>query len=401
MEWPVLLAVLPWLAPPLVMLLGLREPRSLPPAGSIGDPPLRMLPSVAIVVPARNEERNVVECLRSLADQEYPRFSIVLVDDRSTDGTAARARGVPRGNASDLRVVAGGTLPSGWFGKPWACQQGSDATESDLILFTDADTRHAPSLLGRAVAGLLEDEAAALSVKGWQALESFGEKLVQPHVFALLAFRYLRLDRPVDRDRSRSAIANGQYLLVRRDAYRSIGGHEAVRGEVVEDLRLAQILTGAGHRLTLRLAEEAMTTRMYHSLREVVNGWTKNLAVGARQSVGRWAPFAVPGILAFLLVFWLAPPLLLAAALGAAVLGTPLPEPLVAWSAAASGIGLLFWIAGYRRLGVSPLFALLYPAGAGIAAWIVARSWMRGERRIEWKGRRYVRGETAAAEESP
>jgi hypothetical protein len=200
------------------------------------------------------------------------------------------------------------------------------------------------------------------------------------------------------RERSRDAIANGQYILVDRRAYEQVGGHGAVRGEVVEDLRLAQVLTGAGFRLTLREAEDGFSTRMYHSLREVVDGWTKNLAVGARQSLGPWAPLALPGILTFLLVFWIAPPVALVGVLAEAALGGSPSSALLTWAVGATALGLLFWILVYARFGVSRLYALLFPLGASIGVWIVVRSWLRGERKVEWKGRRYTRGEAAHAE---
>jgi hypothetical protein len=247
---------------------------------------------------------------------------------------------------------------------------------------------------------LEEDGADVLSLKGWQELRSFGERLVQPQIFFLLALRYPRLDRPVERERWRNAIANGQFILVKRDVYLSAGGHGAVCGEVVEDLRLAQLLTRAGYRLSLRGAEDGFSTRMYHSLGEVVEGWTKNLAVGARQSSGRLAPLALTGILTFLLVFWLAPPAVLLVAAGGAVLNLGLPNGLFPWAWVAWSTSALFWGLVYRRFGVSSLYGLLFPAGAAIAVWIVVRSWLRGDRRIEWKGRRYERGEAATESRS-
>jgi len=399
MGWLVVLGALPWVLVALLFLFGFREPRPLPPSSARSVASERRLPSVAIVVPARNEERNIGPCLESLVAQEYPEFRVVVVDDRSTDRTGDVARSVAPGRSRELRVLSGAPLPDGWFGKPWACQQGADASSGELILFTDADTRHAPSLLHRAVEALADDRADALSLKGWQVLGSFGERLVQPHIFLLLGLRYRRLDRPVGPERPRDAIANGQYILISRDAYDGVGGHSAVRGEVVEDLRLAQVICGAGLSLSLRGAEDAFATRMYHSLREVVDGWTKNLAVGARQSVGGAAPLALPGILAFLVGLWILPPVTLLLSLALGGVGGSLSVPLTAWAAGSSAVGLLFWIWVLHRFGVAPLYALLYPVGAVVTAWIVVRSWLRGDRRVEWKGRRYARGRAAATGE--
>ncbi len=414
----VVVALLPWILLGIFMAFFIREPRPLPPAGAgalpgAGGPPgagapwgtgdEALPPLVSVIVPARNEARNIVPCLESLVRQDHPRFEVVVVDDRSEDATAERARAVPRGNAQVLRVVEGSDLPEGWFGKPWACRQGADAAAGEILLFTDADTTHGPDLLTRALAAMEEDRADVLSLLGDQEMGTFAERLVQPQVFALLGLRFHRLDRVVTPGRWTDAIANGQYILVRKPAYTSIGGHDAVRGEVVEDLRLAQELVRAGHRLSLRLARDAFSTRMYTSLQEVVNGWTKNVAVGARQSSGRLAPLALPGLLLFLAGVWLVPPAaFLVSAVGALLLGsgtTPWTSlPFLAWGGAAAFCTVAIQAGVYGRFGVSPAMALLHPLGALVMAVIVVRSWIRGEGRIEWKGRRYSGGEVVPVE---
>ena len=161
--------------------------------------------------------------------------------------------------------------------------------EGDLLLFTDADTVHAPELLGRAVAGMVEDEGDALTLLGRQIMETFWERLVQTHMMAAIVFRFPNSGRLLPRERWRDAIANGQFMLFDRGAYEEIGGHEAVKGEIVEDQRLAQILCRSGMRLTVRAAESVFATRMYRSLDELIQGWSKNLSLAARQAVPRWA----------------------------------------------------------------------------------------------------------------
>jgi chlorobactene glucosyltransferase len=397
-----LLTLLPWLALGAYMVLGLRHPRRLPLEAAGGEAPF-----VSIVVPARNEARVIRRCVESLADQRYPAFEILVVDDRSRDGTDEIVRTLAGERAGTVRLIEGAPLPEGWIGKPWACAQGAGEARGDLLLFTDADTWHHPELLGRAVAGLHEDGAGALTLVGRQELGSFGERLVQPHIFSLLAFRYPRMDRPVERRRWKDAIANGQYILVRSDVYRDVGGHETVRGEVVEDLRIAQELVRRGHRLVVREAEESFSTRMYTSLRELVDGWTKNLAIGARQAVRRGGSVAVPAFLVLSVGLWILPPtVLLAGALGwlvslpalegtgwpaALTVGQGVPPAAVAWAAAACLLSVAAWSAVYRRFAVSRGYGLLYPAAAAVVWFIALRSWLRGTRRIEWKGRRYGR----------
>ena len=386
MSWTLGLALLPWVIAFLVVTLGVREPPALAAVDA------RLLrgrrPSVRVVVPARNEARSIERCVRSIAAQDYPDFRIVVVDDRSTDETARIAGSVPPANAKALEVRSGAPLPPGWFGKPWSCAQGSADAHEDLLLFTDADTVHAPSALSRSVAALTND-LSAVSLLGKQELGSVGERLVQPQMFTILGLRFRGMDRPLGKRDRRNAIANGQYILVRRSAYEAIGGHGAVRGEVAEDLRLAQELTGAGYLLALRRADDALSTRMYRSLGEVMNGWTKNVAIGAKQSAGPLGGVALLGLVVLALGLWVVPPATLLFAVAARLADAALPSALFLWALGATLVGIAAWSAAYRRFEVSPVYGLLYPVGALLVAAIAIRSGWRGGRRVEWKGRRY------------
>jgi chlorobactene glucosyltransferase len=380
---PLLLA-LPWLLLILAFFGAARLPRPLAPldasAALLPDPP----PLVSIVIPARNEARNIERVLRSVLASRYPRFEVIVVDDQSQDGTAALARRVPVGGAERVEVVDGKPLPDGWLGKPWACAQGARVVRGDLILFTDADTVHSPDLLACAVAGLQEDRADLLTVLGRQLMLTFWERIVQPSVFVMMAVRFPDASRQLPAKRWREAIANGQYMLFRRDVYDALGGHEAVHHEVVEDLRLAQIVVKGGWRLSIRRAEEALATRMYTGLGELVGGWSKNIATGAMLTLPPWTRrLAMPVSIVVHAALWLLPP----AALVAALLGAG-ASALLAWSATVVGISVLFWAFITSQMGAPPGYGLLYPLGALVSGWILLRSWLRG-RRVEWKGREY------------
>jgi chlorobactene glucosyltransferase len=400
----ILPALLPWIAVAIYMAFLVRAPRPLPPFppdrtppdsaptaldGRDAESPRETL--VSIVVPARNEARVIERCVGSLTRLDGAtlgiRHEIIVVDDGSTDDTAERVAALDRGTATSLRLLAGEPLPQGWFGKPWACTQGARAARGDLLLFTDADTVHEPALLIRALAALREDGLDALSLMGRQEMGTFAERLVQPQIFALIGIRFRGLDRPVDRSRRRHAFANGQFILVGREVYEAIEGHAAVRGEVVEDLRFAQEIVDAGYRLGVRRGEDVFATRMYTSLGEVVEGWTKNVATGARQAAGRLAPIALPGILVFLLGIWLLPPVALIVGIAGGWGGA-----FLAWAAAATLVCALLQTGIYHRLGSRWWMGAIYPAGTVVVALIVLRSWVRGDRRIEWKGRRYGGG---------
>ena len=375
---PLLLA-LPWLAVLAFLLLWARVPRELPTHAPARQPP------VSVVVPARNEAANVAACVGSLAASSYPSFEIIVVDDRSEDGTAELARAVGADHARSLRVVEGAPLPEGWLGKPWACAQGAGAASGEVLLFTDADTVHGPDLLGRAVAALEQDGADLLTVVGRQVMGSFWERLVQPQMFLTLIFRFFDVERAAASGRWRGVIANGQFLLFRREAYAELGGHAAVKDEVAEDLAFAQIVVRSGRRLSLRMAEGAFATRMYRSLGEIVAGWSKNFIMGGLATMPpRLRPLVVPVSTVVGVTLWLVPPVTLVAAL-AGVGG----EGLLAWALVTVAASFLLWTNLTRRMGAPAAYGLLYPLGAAVGMMIFLLSWWRG-RRVVWKGRSYV-----------
>ncbi len=339
---------------------------------------------VSVIVPARNEAANIARCVGSISASDYPSFEIVVVDDRSGDGTGAIARALAPGRAQRSVVVEGEPLPEGWLGKPWACWQGSRVARGGILLFTDADTIHAPELMDRAVAGLVEHGGDAITLAGRQLMESFWERLVQPQIFLTLLIRYHDSQRRFEPEDWRNAIANGQFILVRREAYEGIGGHEAVRGEVVEDVALAQRLVRDGYRFSMGRAEDAFSTRMYRSLRELVAGWSKNMVLGARMTLPPWMrPLAPAAMLAWGIGLWIVPPAALLVALA-----DPVGDTLLLWSAATTAMSAVFWMATTHRLGAPFPYGLLYPLGAVVTAFILLRAWTRGSR-VEWKGRTY------------
>jgi chlorobactene glucosyltransferase len=375
-----LLLCLPWTAVALFLVLLVRIPQGLPRNAPDGTD---RAPLVSVIVPARNEEENIRSLLTSLSAMDYPCFEILVVDDESEDRTGELVQSSRAGNATSLRLIRGAPLPKGWFGKPWACFQGAQVAKGELLLFTDADTAHEPDLLRRAVAGLLGEGADALTLIGRQVMGSFWERILQPQFFILLAFRFPRTGTYRKPHQWRHAIANGQYLLFRRETYEAIGGHAAVRGEVVEDMRMAQLLVRDGRHLLVRDGR-GLQTRMYRSLGGLVEGWSKNIATGALQATPGWlVPFILPFSALGGTLLWLLPPAVLGWALVSGTGGTPLHFGLLA-----TGFGVLFWGLASALMGGSPLYGLLYPLGSILAGYIFLLSWIRGGR-IRWRGRRY------------
>ncbi len=341
---------------------------------------------VSVIVPARNEAGNIETMIRSILATTYRPLELIVVDDRSTDDTAARVEAM--GSDRRLRLVRGGDLPQGWFGKPWACFQGYRAARGALLLFTDADTKHSPELLSRAVGALRAERADLLTIAPRQRCLTFWERMVMPQIWFLLALRY----SPVSVNRARrprDVIANGQFILTTRRAYEAAGTHEAVREEVAEDLALAQTYFQRGLKLHFAFAERLMETRMYRGLSDLVEGWSKNIYLGSRRSFPE-EPIRralVPLMLVITFSYWLIPPtILLATLFGDGV--ESLRFPMVIATAASAA----FWTLICLGMKIPPGYGLGYPLGSVMGLYIGLRSTWRGARRVEWRGRVYGEG---------
>ncbi|HET7602914.1 MAG TPA: glycosyltransferase family A protein [Gemmatimonadales bacterium] len=351
-------------------------------------PPLVDGPLVSVIIPARNESRTIATVLNSLLASAYRNLEVIVVDDRSEDDTAAVVASlgsrVTRLETRDTRLIHGAPLPPGWYGKPWACVQGYRAARGELLLFTDADTKHEPMLLPHAVAALGSGRGELVTVMPHQRCVTFWERAVMPQFWTLLGFRFH--PQAVNRaERTRDVIANGQFIFMKREDYEAIGTHEAVRHAVAEDLELAQVVRASGRRVWFGFALSLMETRMYHGLAHMIEGWSKNIYVGGRQSFPdeplqrALVPFALVAAIGF----WLVPPVVLAGALSGPLCGWLAPALL------ATVLSVLFWMVIAVSMRIPSWYGLLYPLGAAMALVIVLRSTWRGSRRIEWKGRIY------------
>jgi chlorobactene glucosyltransferase len=371
-----LLPIVPWLLPFLTL------PRLTSRTPNLSDAPVAGGELVSVIVPARNEAATIRTLLSSLLATRYHPVEIVVVDDRSTDDTAAVVSTVsdPR-----LRLIRGDELPQGWYGKPWACYQGFRAAQGSLLLFTDADTHHHPELLGRAVGALSQEGAGLVTVSPRQRCVTFWERVVMPQIWFLLALRYH--PPAVNRGRQeREVIANGQFILTTRQAYEAAGTHKVVSHEVAEDLALAQAYLRRGLKLHFAFAERLMETRMYQNLAQLIEGWSKNIYLGGRRSFpGQPLLQAlVPLMLTVAMLFWLAPPILL---LCSTFIGGL--RDVTGAAITASAASTLFWMLMCRQMQIPAIYGAGYPLGALMALYIVARSTWRGSRRVEWRGRVY------------
>lgn len=327
-------------------------------------------PSVSIVVPARNEAANLPRLLPSLLAQEYPHVEVLVVDDGSTDGTAAVARTL------GTRVLTAGPLPPGWAGKPHACAAGAAATHGAWLLFTDADTWHAPGSLRAALAHAVANDLEALSLFPAQQCVTPWEQMLLPYAYQHF---FAGVNPAAVNDPSRpDLLLNGQYLLIRRDAYDRAGAHAAVRNSVIEDMAFAAVLKRAGIRYQVARGEALVSVRMYAGLRAIIAGFAKNSLRFAAQDPRRAALVIGSTLLSAAPTFHL---------LRALLRGRPrrtaaaLPSYLIAVAA------LLPWQRSFgspRALALAqPLTALLFQ----IISFAAMLSTLPGQTR--WKGRRY------------
>jgi glycosyltransferase involved in cell wall biosynthesis len=263
---------------------------------------VQSLPTISVIVPARNEEASLGGCLGSLVRQTGVSFEIIVVDDGSTDRTAEIAS-----SFAGVRLLTPPPVPAGWTGKNNALVAGARSALGEWFLFTDADTEHRPGSLARALAEAQRHGASVLSYSPQQNVHGFWEKAVMPVVFAELAATYppAKVNDPT----SPIAAANGQYLLISRRVYETIGGHAAVGTDLLEDVALARAVKRTGHRVFFRFGGDAVRTRMYSSFSQLREGWTKNLVLlfpsAGRLAGVRLAEFLlVAGGLVFALAAW-------------------------------------------------------------------------------------------------
>ena len=338
---------------------------------------------LSVIIPARNESASLGACLDSLLAQSERGFALgtdwelIIIDDDSSDGTQQIAQAAATGREG-LVVLEAPLLDlsnrGGFTGKTNACWAGAQTARGAWLLFTDADTVHEPGNLSRAIHEAEKYEAALLSYSPRQIVTGFWQRAVMPLVFSELASAYP--PKKVSSSGSPLAAANGQFLMVERDAYFSVGGHRAIGREILEDVALARAIKRR-YGLRFRYAPDALSTRMYRTLPEMVEGWTKNLAL------------LFPHALA--LAGWR---LLDIALLLLPVLLYLLPY-LVLWQRAAI---VLLWartlVRFYNRVARSH-FSFVDCAFSVFALplfiWLLVRSWMNHRlfRQVEWKGREY------------
>lgn len=350
--------------------------------------PEKDLPPVTVIVPARNEERNIERCLLSLLGQDYPKYEVIAVDDGSTDGTPLILARL-QAEYPQLKVVTlSEALPPGWAGKPHAMHAGYMAARpnSQWVLFTDADTVHNHFALSAAVGTAIQEKADLLSIAPRLELKTFWEELLMPSVVLGIMLQY-PLEK-VNRPDSKVALANGQFLLVRRTIYDKVGGYGGkLKNSLLDDRDMALTIKNAGGRLLLKNGEHLTSVRMYTSFSEIWQGFSKNAFIGSRSAYLSVPFFVLAALLLGVLPF------------------LQLPYALVRWTASGgkksrkmlsfSLYQVLLMVAARRRwdreMDIPAPYALLSPVTMLVITGILSNSMIRSltGRGVEWKGRNY------------
>lgn len=337
-------------------------------------------PWISVIVPVRNEEANIGDCLRTLLALGE-RMEILVADDGSEDSTATIVTELAR-ECPDVRMISVPPLPDGWSGKNHALHVAVPNTKGEWILFTDADTRHTEGAVRRLVTWAEKAGLDLVSCSPLQQTETWWEKAVIPQVYQLLArlYPFERVNDPSDP----LAAANGQFILVRREVYLRLDGHQAVRSETLEDVALARRAKQAGCRLWFGPGDGIVTTRMYRTFSALWEGWTKNLFLlfdGDTRAVGRAAAKMT-------FRYWLPP------VAGLFLIAAGLPVAWLGGAAWGYSIGEHLRYARSLKGGARLATTLLLAPGAFVLFLLLLNSQRRYSRKIgiEWKGRRYSTG---------
>jgi glycosyltransferase involved in cell wall biosynthesis len=378
LQWLLLVA---WTVTLLLTIYGLwREP--LFPAGDT-TPQAENVPAVSIIVPARNEEDRVLrDSIRSILAQDYQSFEVIAIDDRSTDNTLSILKSLAQTD-NRLRVIEGEDLPGGWLGKPYAMHQALKQARGEWILATDADMIFVREALRTALATALAQDADAISLIPYFQTESFWERvMIQTWSWVTLMFTIAyRINDP----KTPGALGLGGFFLLRRSTLSQVGGYEALKNEVVEDIRLAELIKHSGARMLTRQAPNLLRTRMYRSFSEIWESCTRTWFSGMKFSFG----FALICSISMNVLAVMPPLIALISAIGVIAgihgdLWRLLIPAALAWL-----LQIVVLMISGRKSGVSSVYALTAPLGLALLYTMLLDSALkiRLRRGVTWKGR--------------
>jgi chlorobactene glucosyltransferase len=351
-------------------------------------PPSPYAPLISACIPARNEERNIRACVEAMLAQDYPTFEVIVLDDHSTDATPSILADIASRDPR-LRRISGADLPEGWAGKPHALYQASAVARGEWLCFVDADTFVTRKALSSCYAKAIETNAEMFTIMTFQIMGTFWEKVVMPLIMTALSVGFS--PRKVNDPKRKDAIANGQFILIKRSVYDAIGGHEGVKDQIVEDKAIAEQVKWKGYRLVVADGNSVARTRMYTSLPEMWEGWTKNIYLGLRDQpslmvLGAFGAFVLL-IAALILPIWPLLGLLWFQQGGGWMAAAVITKSLILW------VFLIYVRARVAKaMDISPWYAFATPLGAAVFAGMMLTSTWKvvAGKGVTWKGRMYT-----------
>ncbi len=334
-------------------------------------------PRFSVLVPARNEEPNIADCVSGLLAQDYPDYQVIVLDDNSTDRTWEILQGFAQKNSA-LKLLKGKPLPDDWLGKHWACNQLADAADGELLLFVDADTTHSPDMLRCSAAAMAGENAALISALPTQIVVTWSEQLTIPAFYlGTLCGIPIGLTR-IQRNPLLFACV-GQFLLFKREAYEASGGYAAIRQNVVDDIAIGRRVHSMGLRYRLLDGNGHISCRMYHNFGEVWRGLTKS-----NFATFNFDPFLLIFMYLLVLAVFIGPLVILVISLA-----QPRPDIVLMVAALlAVFLTLVLWWVNQQRFHFPARLIPLYPLSAiamVVIAWASMILTMQGK--AQWKGR--------------
>lgn len=364
--------------------------KKLPPKPDNSQPSIKC-PLVTVIVPARNEERNIRPCVESLLEQDYDHYEVIVVDDGSTDGTPRILDELIASHPHSDRLFVlrlRDDLPEGWAGKPHAIHMGTQEAHGEWFLFTDADTWHAPNALRSSLTQAIEEQADLFTLGSTQELPTFWNRVLMPMAF--LGISMLYPPKLVNDPLSKVAIANGQYILIRRQVYETLGGYARpeLKDTLLDDRDLARVVKKGGYKLHFVDGRGLVSVHMYHSLGEIWRGWRKNAYLGNRGGIGFFALQLIGLPMITILPFLL--PLLARLTRTRHKGGIGPTEALAATALELTPLlAYRTWL--NKQLRVPWYYSLLHPLAGVIFEGILAQSSWRvlTGSGVDWRGRQY------------
>lgn len=328
--------------------------------------------TLTVIIPARNEESNIKECLDSLIQQSYKNLDIIVVNDQSEDKTPEIVKEFQR-TYPFIRLIDIKEKPVEWVGKSYALYSGYLESVSPLLLFMDADVRLNKLCIERTLETISNENLDILSYAAFQQCQTIIEYAIQP-----LVFYFLNIFYPLDGINTNSSgvvACNGIFILIKRELYEQIGTHSAIKSEILEDVELAKRIQSQGGRIKFMFAPDLITVRMYKNIKEIYEGWSKNFFVLLQRSCFK----SIELIMVLMLLFWL-PLTILIFNISLYLLILPILM-----------LNITYFCYAYSKMGYKLWVGLLFPLGSVLLSIIIINSLVnyKFKGRVIWKNRMY------------